>query len=580
MLMLKRFPHSFGLSVSHLLVVVLYLVGVALQFSSTLLVSDLGDITILSDPEVRRVAVADSEGAFIGTNGQFMFSKTPGVWSTFAESRNGTGTVSQNVTDTGIITRAFPPFESRERLLLRSYSGLAVTQQARTICVPAELNVQRTTLTYAASDQLMVQGAVSMSLEPFTAAGFRTEKYNYTNGVPVVVDRPTRMIDIPFACPFYNIQGGGRGVKGDDLAMALCFIQSGFFEPFLLVNAVGPFADWNSYATSGFQPVSTENSWATYKPTGPNSTSESFQPKDGLRLSASVCSTAWNNSILSVNASTSAPTQEYPLQWENSTQSWNTPEILRLLGVVGDPSDVGARGILRLDSYGPANDKTIVSILSTGPSDQVSTELYKAFTAALEGQEVDPLTNKDLAGFNRSLIFCSRCYPSTQINNDLAHPSSVLLMGAALNATNNPAAALDGLWTTWTQTAYTSAVGQLDQAGVADSTMMWAVTVTTPVRWHGFIATTVLLVFHIAVAVAIMVLFVGRTAYSFQGNFWPAMAQATGGEQVREFLDDVATTPDSEVDKIIKVRGLDGVSVCTGVDEGTGRVGLIRTKAL
>jgi len=564
-LMLARLPHFPGLSLSHGLVVTLFLAGLALQFSSTLLVSDLGQITIRSDPEPRRVAVTDKSGTFIRINGNFVWSKSPTVWPTYAEARNDTSVASLNMTDTGTIVRALLPFEAKERLALRSYSGLAVTQTARTLCVPAELDEQVSSYDIGGGDQMQVKGAVSASMVPFTEAGFLFGTLD-SKGNKTDDGTWERMTDTPFSCPFYNVQGGGDGIRGDNLVTAICYISGRNGEHrFLLINAVGSYDDWYHYLGSGFRQTEAGNSWATYTPTG----GPSAQRNDDLRLSASVCGVQLSYGIQNIAASTPSDTREFVLQWNNSTQAWNTASILNLIGVVGDPSDHPARGILKLDSYAPTNDTTLVHQSSNGASNPTTTQMQSAFD--------DTLTSRSSETANRTIVFCTRCAGSSFQNNHNAHPASVLLMGAALNATgNNPAAALDGLWTTWTQILYSSAIGQFDGAGVDNSTIIWATAVITPLHWRGFVATAALLACHIAVAVAITALFVARTTHSFRGDLWPALAQAAAGDQVRTVLDDAASMPDDEVNELIKARGQDRVLMCTGVDAATGRLGLVR----
>jgi len=567
-LMLARLPHFPGLSLSHGLVVMLFLAGLVLQFSSTLLVSDLGQITIRSDPEPRRVAVTDKSGTFIRINGNFVWSKSPTVWPTYAEARNGAGVASLNMTDTGTIVRALLPFEAKERLALRSYSGLAVTQTTRTVCVPAELDEQVSSYDIGGGDQMQVKGAVSASMVPFTEAGFLFGTLD-SKGNKTDDGTWERMADSPFSCPFYNVQGGGDGIRGDNLAMAICYISGINGEHrFLLINAVGSYDDWNHYRGSGFRRTSTGNSWATYTPTG----GPSAQRNDDLRLSASVCGVTNRYAIQNIAASTPSDTREFVLQWNNSTEAWNTPSILNLLGVVSDPLDHPARGILKLDSYAPTNDTTLVQQSSNGASNPTTTQMHIAFDDSLRSSSAS-----ELESANRTIVFCTRCAGSSFQNNHNAHPASVLLMGAALNATgNNPAATLDGLWTTWTQILYSSAIGQFDGAGVDNSIIIWATAVTTPLYWRGFIATAALLVCHIVVAVAIAALFVARTTHSFRGDLWPALAQAAAGDQLRAVLDDAESMPDDEVNELIRARGLDRVLMCTGVDAATGRLGLVR----
>jgi hypothetical protein len=76
---LRRGLQPFRLSFQEALVTLLFVLGIAIQFSSTLLVSDLDDIVIESDPYSQRVAVVDLSGTFIAPNGLYMWTKTPAI---------------------------------------------------------------------------------------------------------------------------------------------------------------------------------------------------------------------------------------------------------------------------------------------------------------------------------------------------------------------------------------------------------------------------------------------------------------------------------------------------------------------
>ena len=69
---LRRGLLRFLLSFQEALVTLLFIRGIAIQFSSTLLVSDLDDIVIESYPYSQRVAVVDLSGTFIAPNGLYM----------------------------------------------------------------------------------------------------------------------------------------------------------------------------------------------------------------------------------------------------------------------------------------------------------------------------------------------------------------------------------------------------------------------------------------------------------------------------------------------------------------------------
>ena len=111
-LLLARHPTRLFRSLPGFLVTLLLLVGTALQFTSTLLVSDLGDDRVPSDPDTEAVAFSDSVGTFVTANSDYLWTKSLGTWPTYAEARSGNGGLGAEVSDTGTILRAFLPFDS------------------------------------------------------------------------------------------------------------------------------------------------------------------------------------------------------------------------------------------------------------------------------------------------------------------------------------------------------------------------------------------------------------------------------------------------------------------------------------
>lgn len=95
LLAVQRLP-KIRLSMPELIAAALLLVGTALQFASTLLVSGLGDAVIPSDPESRRVPVVDRSGLFVQANGHYMWTKHPGVWPTTASWERTSSTPAQS----------------------------------------------------------------------------------------------------------------------------------------------------------------------------------------------------------------------------------------------------------------------------------------------------------------------------------------------------------------------------------------------------------------------------------------------------------------------------------------------------
>lgn len=562
-------------SLPELLITLLYLIGLALQFTSTLLVSDLGETGLNTDPELVRVPIVDAAGQIVSANGYYMWNKSPGTWRSFGEERSNNSTLQAEVSDTGTIFRALLPFESQSRLRLRSYDGLAVMQEARTICVPAELGGSSVTL-FGFTDEIALEGTVSASMAPFHSAGF-----TFIDPLSRNDDRDERaaMENRSFVCPFYNVPNGSKAIRGDNLTMAICTLGDPGFQRFLLVNAHGSYANWypqDKPLEYLERTSSTSNGWATYVPAGPRG------KKDALTLTASICAFKYNHTVQSISASTPATPKEMSIQWNTTTQSWSTAPILSLLGVLNTTLHSDAsRGIFTLHSH-TVNAPSHITNFDTGVAYQQMTDaMNSAFDRGISSGH-DPQEN-----FNRTLGFCTACDTFGSAANDTVHPANVLLVGAALNATDNPAAALDALWASWTQTLYSSAIGQFDGTGwetdpnVAGTDaekvkVVWSTTVLAPRRWRGLAAVAGLLIMHVVATLAVLGLFAGRTTWSFYGGLWQAVAQVAEGDGVREVLREVSSVEDAVVKRVIRAKGLEGREMRVMVDGETGKVRLVR----
>ncbi|KAI2622695.1 hypothetical protein GGS26DRAFT_241015 [Hypomontagnella submonticulosa] len=564
--LMSRLPHHFCRSIPGFLIILLYLVGVALQFSSTLLVSDLGDIPIDSDPDIQEVAVSDSTGSFVAANSDYLWTKSLGTWPTYAETRVDNGTVSTDVSDTGTIFKAFLPFEAQKRLLLRSYDGLAVVQEARTVCVPATLDNTQFGL-YRGTDQLALEGVVSASLDAFHHAGFVF--YNKTYGI----DNSNVLGKRAFNCPFVQNVLPSPSVRGDSLEMAICTINGSGFRQFLLINALGSYLDWyNDMGPGGpLQWTANENGWANYVP------AKTASKEKGLVLSASVCGFNFNHTLQNISASTENEPEEFSLQWNNHTGIWNTDPIMRQLGVIDTASDPTDRGLLHLNKHELAPGNPSPQVFFNFPTNDVSAAMMQlAFNKGLLADNYIAKSKLEYSFWaqNTSIVFCTRCTDNAR--NESVHPAHVLLMQSAFNATNNPASALDALWTTWAQTMYSGSIGGFDYTGDVKATMIWATTVLAPRRWSGFIAVAALLVAHIIAMAIVVILFAIRTSHTFNGDVWHAVAQASAGEEMKEILEDVTSSMDKEARSLIAARGMNGMYMGTQVDRGTGRVQIVR----
>lgn len=127
------------------LISLLALVMLALQFSSTLLLSDLHDYVVVGDVESRSIA---NFGAFTGLNDRDMDyinwgidrnTPTYAIFGEEASDYNITPTTS-GFSDTGNLRRGYLPFQgSQNRTSVRKYRGSTLITTFRTVCMPPQI---------------------------------------------------------------------------------------------------------------------------------------------------------------------------------------------------------------------------------------------------------------------------------------------------------------------------------------------------------------------------------------------------------------------------------------------------------
>jgi hypothetical protein len=149
-----------------------------------------------------------------------------------------------------------------------------------------------------------------------------------------------------------------------------------------------------------------------------------------------------------ITASTPTRPREFLLTWNNATHRWNTDDVLRLLGSVGDPIDYGVRGVLSLGTSNlhrdVAPDQTVAATIAS-----MSVPFDRGLMPNLYG------LGSYLPSGNQSLVFCTGCIPFPNVGSKSTtdvpnvHPSNVLLTQASINAADNPAVALGVLWSTF-----------------------------------------------------------------------------------------------------------------------------------
>ena len=150
-------PRVFFRSVPAVCISILFLSAVAVQFSSTLLVSDFRPQSLVQNSAYGITPVVGTKFEMLGAAEVAVWEHLTPVFPAFAEQLKRSPLVGDRLVDTGNITRVLLPYQPAQRQRLRSYSGVAFSYTSRTVCTPPEL-VDAKYFAYGKSTPLSLDG--------------------------------------------------------------------------------------------------------------------------------------------------------------------------------------------------------------------------------------------------------------------------------------------------------------------------------------------------------------------------------------------------------------------------------------
>ncbi|KAL0263765.1 hypothetical protein SLS55_002747 [Diplodia seriata] len=190
---------------------------------------------------------------------------------------------------------------------------------------------------------------------------------------------------------------------------------------------------------------------------------------------------------------------EPTFEWEEASQQYDTSGIRKQLGIHDPPLSNHERGILSL-----------------AEEDWREDQRYYYPSMDLFQQQL-----------NHSIVLCRRCLTSST-ESSRAHRTLTALFQDVFVATNNPALALQALFTTVSQMTYYSMLSEFDLRGNASVTLF--VPVSIPQRWTGFTIVVGLVAAHLVCGTLVMVLFFRKCQCSMLGQVWRCIAQVRSGD--------------------------------------------------
>ncbi|KAI3327572.1 hypothetical protein HD806DRAFT_549505 [Xylariaceae sp. AK1471] len=531
-IMISSKTFTFLLQVEFWLILLTTLTTFSLQFSSTILLSDLQDLVILGD--LNRTQVP-----------------------TFAETQSALDTMpdENGLSRTGLIQRSFLPFSTKEnRTSIRKYSGNAMVMNSNVACIRPQIDA--------------IFGLGDDPKDPFRYivgtlyGGLALE--NARIDTQALCDSP-ECDEFPFACPVSSTAGGG-GIRPS----SVCLIGQnnssvGFFPGTQWNSSNDP---WMRGSSMVLVITSNLNSEEWYEITD----WQIYEVAPGRQINITLCFPVFTWERKFVEMATSDIPQEPTLEWSAILPKHNTTDVQNYFGVTYPRRNHGERGILEMQ---------IIRAPDDGPPSSPAYEIFLWGDDNLPAANVTPellavLLDTELVPFssvNESLLFCRGCIGTGKI----VHAQIALLFNDIIENTGRATNALQSYMTIVAASVYYKYLDSLHLT--QDAMVVSATTVKAPGLCYkhgcpGFISVAALILVQLVYVAVTTALYLKQTRYSRYTNIWHAVSQLMSGE-LRATLEDADNTNDSMVNKKLEGNFNDDFVRLGQLEEG-GKIGVVK----
>jgi hypothetical protein len=552
----------------------LLMVGTAIQFSSTILLSDLGLVAIPGRLSV--TSLSTNFDYMLATGGRSIpiilgttsWTQRAPFYPTFAEYSEPPVYGEDGIVDTGMTLRAFMPFADEEsRSSIYNFTGKTTVLDTRVICMRPEFTDISLDLSVDSYPALVGNVLPSSNLSQIALMGLGGgNPFGCTlsplNGWPLVLCQPNE-VQVGAVKDNFTVNWAGELISPfRPPADARPSITSGigkYGTTYLAVNITNHSPQWintTSYGMNKTLPATSEapdSEWMVFT-FGPL-----YDPL--VTVSVSICYSSWDAADLNITALGSAAGLSEPNRTYTYANGFGLIELRKQLGQMtprGDWSQSHSeRGILTLqkrDSWLPGDG-------------EASTPAYPGFT----DDELPYLNGfARMAGLYGSLV--SNDNFSAKFDNEidpvytLTHPDrSVMylltpdlviqaLVQEILQSGGGLAFMVQSLITVLSSITYYQQLPAFNQ--VNDISLEQYTQVTSPSKFAGFVSVASIVVFHEALVVVICLLFFTMTSVSSLGTAWQAAAQIRG-PAVDKYVNNAAFLRDSKVREQMKRDGVD-----------------------
>lgn len=567
------------------LITVEVLVTIASQFLSTIFLSDFSNAMVPRPFNETMVPIFET-GDIEARNVWLM---SPSSSWTFAEVPHEPLVVEANFHDTGHTYRGLLPLENDdERPLLRKFTGPLPIIDFRVACVNPRLSNLKfevdTTTGFSQPRPLLVGDALfDAASYPMLRAGpggSQVQGGNFSCPIPTgdELDPASRQLTLCWPISMNGLEIGNRIPNDswnismvDRLVSAYDYSNLNKGSPVALVVDVIDANDmantYNLFDGTYVKPADrVKNAFVkTGDGDGPWAVLKNVQGVDVLRVTACFTELGFQNFEANVQSSWDVREPRVSLSREarggddinslaRQVEKYGTEAMRRQLGATLTPDPFNERGILTLEPRSewrtlPVNKTSSLPLNSTAEALELEAQRAQARPWYFPRSLTHALLERQ-----GEFIFISNTNPILRRPSEapmFAHQFHVNLFQDTLNKTNSPALALQAMLARITQMMYYDKISQLNDQRPAVTS--FATSIFLPVRWTGFIGAVVIVATHLAIVIAVTILFLKVTTHSLIGGYWQAISQV-----VTEDTIPILEHTDAMEDKQIKTWSKEG----------------------
>jgi hypothetical protein len=519
---------------------IVFVAALITQFSSTILVSDLGVASLLGAPQTFPVGITLNL-----SNSRYDYPEVTILAPTYIPFGEKQGAdmlkvnpTSQGYSDTGPVRRLYLPMAEANRTTLRTFEGKAHMYTSRFVCARPELNPDAPHGVLIAGDAIpnsgidglpMVGGNISFRAT-FENAGIPSPT-NCTSGTcldPIAHFNCTMPFQLPEsqaiepyaiqACYFdpANVFSTAINASGDNAVEPYSRVFL-LFKSNFTATEVGAI---QQNLTHNLQPLSND----TRKAEGEFYTWEF----NGMHISASLCFQTIG--FFLVDAQMTATHELAPPRgfFNTDTETWNHDGPINMFGYAADQAMHGSN----------ASSRGLYDVISSGNISADITQSRLQQGTILFGIAQQGVLQRALLSPNALSTIDYHFHPETQA-----------LFTNVLQQTGRAVLAMDAMMTTVAKANIDNITPFLSNP--REALLTPAVAVLVPVRARGLAIVAALVLANLLCVVAVTAMFLRWTRYSIHGNYWHVAAQIFS-EETRWILDDSTEIDDEGVRRMMQ----------------------------